>query len=114
MCLQSQGGAPNYHPNSFNGPMDSTYAQKMTVPTALTGTAGYYNNQDQDNYSQPRQLIDSWTPDQQRQYAQNIASMLGSANKTIQNRMVGQFRKANENFANLVETAIGNRTAAHV
>lgn len=114
MCLQNQGGAPNYYPNSFNGPIDSIYAQKFKVRTALNASAGYYNNQDQDNYSQPGQLVRSWTEDQQKQCAQNIASLLGSANGAIQNRMVAQFRKVDEGFGDLVEKALKNRTAAHV
>lgn len=114
MCYKNQGDSPNYHPNSFRGPADSTYAQKLTVPSALSGSAGYYNNQEEDNYSQPRQMVQSWTQDQQRRYAQNIASFLGSSNSVIQKRMIGELRKVDDEFGSLVETAIRNRTTAQV
>lgn len=67
-CLYSQGGAPNYHPNSFNGPVDVaavkvSYSDYSTLPYSssfqdsawkVTGDVDRFNTHDDNNFDQPR------------------------------------------------------------
>lgn len=39
MCYENQGGAPNYHPNSFGGPEDDPRAKKLAPPFSVQGDA---------------------------------------------------------------------------
>lgn len=44
------GGAPNYYPNSFSGPVDDI--QYVEKPFLASGDVQRYNTEDTDNYSQ--------------------------------------------------------------
>lgn len=44
------GGAPNYFPNSFSGPVDDKKYLEHSIP--LTGDVGRYNTADDDNFTQ--------------------------------------------------------------
>lgn len=52
--LQSQAGAPNYHPNSFKGPEEDRRAAALAPIIPLHGDATRIDNNQEDNYSQPR------------------------------------------------------------
>lgn len=53
--IANQGGAPNYYPNSFCGPKESQRARdQYPLPYSVNGTIDYFDNQNEDNYSQPR------------------------------------------------------------
>lgn len=60
MCQFSQGGAPNYYPNSFGGPAGDPFAASWTPPPArFDGKEDYYPQfYDEDNYSQPKVFWD--------------------------------------------------------
>lgn len=38
-CFTNQGGAPNYFPNSFSGPINDTRAKSMAIPCDVAGEA---------------------------------------------------------------------------
>ncbi len=52
----SSAGAPNYHPNSFHGPVECKKALESTFQAA--GDVTRYNSADDDNFTQPG---DFWT-----------------------------------------------------
>lgn len=45
------GGAPNYHPNSFNGPLENTKCKEKTFN--ISADVDRFNSGDDDNYTQP-------------------------------------------------------------
>ena len=50
MAMNNQGGAPNYFPNSFGGPIESPEARESTFKT--TGDVDRHTPQTGDDYSQ--------------------------------------------------------------
>ncbi len=50
-CLLPSGGAPNYYPNSFGGPVDAK--QQFESIFHLSGDVQRYNSADDDNFTQP-------------------------------------------------------------
>lgn len=50
-CICSfEGGAPNYYPNSFSGPLDN--AANLECPNHCVGDVQRYNSGDDDNFTQ--------------------------------------------------------------
>ena len=52
MAFNNQAGAPNYHPNSFNGPLEKKEALESAY--VVTGDVKRFNTADDDNFTQPR------------------------------------------------------------
>jgi catalase len=50
--ITSTAGAPNYHPNSFQGPLEKQDALESRF--VVSGDVARYNTGDEDNYTQPR------------------------------------------------------------
>jgi len=100
-----QGGAPNYFPNSFNGPhedptaVESTYAVKGDVQRCDTG--------DEDNFSQ---VDDFWSKvlsaDERKRLAENIAGNLKDASEQIRTRAINNFSQANVEYGNAIKAAL--------
>lgn len=90
----SPAGAPNYFPNSFNGPSDDPkYAQSQIH---YSGDVRRYRTDDDDNYSQPgvfwREVL---TDEDRAALVKNMAGHLKDAVPFIQDRVVS-FRKKSE------------------
>ena len=49
-ATHSAGGAPNYYPNSFSGPVDDKKYLEHSIQ--LSGDVGRYNTADDDNFTQ--------------------------------------------------------------
>ncbi|XP_039254419.1 catalase-like [Styela clava] len=98
----NQGNAPNYYPNSFNGPQDGD-ARKDTQPDlsvySVSGDVKKYSTRDDDNYSQ---VTNFWSkvlsePERQR-LAENIAGHLKDAQGFLQERTVGNFSQVHSDL----------------
>ncbi len=50
------GGCPNYYRNTFNGPDVTNREKHIEHATFESGMAARYETNDDDNYSQPRDL----------------------------------------------------------
>jgi len=95
-----QEGAPNYFPNSFNGPVDnSKYMEEFKSSCPVSGDVGRYNNADEDNYTQAgnfwRKVL---KPQEREDLAKNIASHLKDAQQFLQKRAVTNFSKADPEY----------------
>jgi catalase len=91
MCTDdNQKDAPNYYPNSFNGPEDNP--RYLEHSDTLTGDVGRYNTADDDNFTQPGIFYRKVLKDEEKQrLADNIAGHLNGALKFIQQRAVKNF-----------------------
>jgi len=98
----NQGGAPNYFPNSFNGPQESKEAE-WHVPH-VAGDVKRYNTADDDNFTQPgnfwRKVLKS---DERDRLVKNIAGHLKDAEEFIQKRAVANFAKADPEYGRRIE-----------
>lgn len=56
--IKSQGGAPNYYPNTFNGPENDPRARALYLSVPLSAHTQRVDNGLEDNFSQARLL---WT-----------------------------------------------------
>lgn len=93
----NQEGAPNYYPNSFNGPVDDLkYAHHKT---SISGDVARYNSSDEDNFTQPGIFWSKVLNDAERErLVQNIADHVSGAVDFIQERAVKNFTQVNPDF----------------
>lgn len=113
--LQSQGGAPVYHPNSFNGPENDKRAAALTPILPLKGDAKRVQNNQDDNYTQSRLFYQRvLKPDARGRLIQNIISWLKYANSVIQDRTVASFAKVDPDFARRIQDGLVPNLQTHV
>jgi catalase len=100
------GSAPNYEPNSFDGPKeDPAYRER---PRAISGSVDRHNHRlDGDYYSQPGNLFRLMTKDAQQRLIGNIVSSLSNAPREIQERQIRHFYKADPNYGSGVAAGLG-------
>lgn len=107
MTLESQGGAPNYHPNSFGGPEADLRAKALSPVLPISGDATRYDNGQNDNFSQARLLYQRvLTPLERGRLINNIVDWLRRANTVIQDRAIRNFAQVNEDFGRLIREGI--------
>ncbi|KAL1490823.1 hypothetical protein ABEB36_013451 [Hypothenemus hampei] len=100
--LKSQGGAPNYFPNSFRGPKNNIRARALQPKIPLNGLVDRIDNGFDDNYSQASLLWRRVLKDDERHRTiENMLNWLRQTNRVIALRAI-------ENFAN-VDQALGAR-----
>lgn len=88
MCFgDNQAGAPNYFPNSFNGPQ----CDKKTAVSKVhySGDMERIETGDEDNFSQPNIFYNkTLRPDERKRLIENIAGNLKDATDFIQVNIV--------------------------
>jgi len=98
----NQGGAPNYFPNSFSGPIDNP--RHLECPFSVSGTAQRYNTADDDNFTQVgtfyRKVL---KPDEKRRLVENIAGHLKDAQEFLQKRAVYNFSQADPEYGRAIQ-----------
>ncbi|KAJ4436542.1 hypothetical protein ANN_16573 [Periplaneta americana] len=97
MAYYNQGDAPNYYPNSFNGPTPDPWGALSTFN--VSGEARRYDDSDDDNYSQPAMYWNSLSAEQQDRMVENILSSLKPALPSLQDRAVEMFKHVNVTMA---------------
>ncbi|GMT16300.1 hypothetical protein PFISCL1PPCAC_7597, partial [Pristionchus fissidentatus] len=91
-CLYSQGGAPNYHPNSFNGPVD--VASVKDSEWKVTGDVDRFNTHDDCNFDQPRDFwLKTLDEGHRNRLVENIVSTLKDCKPFIIDRTLGNFKQ---------------------
>jgi catalase len=99
MRFDDNGGAsPNYEPNSFGGPIeDHSYDEP---PLKISGDADRYEQKRgvDDDYVQPGNLFRLMPSDEQKRLMENIAGSLKKVPKSIQEKMVAHFTKADKAY----------------
>jgi len=95
----NQAGAPNYFPNSFNGPNDDRRVAWHKYST--TGDVARYETGDEDNFSQAgdfyRRVLNAG---ERERLCQNLAGSLMHAKEFIQQRAIANFAQADREFGN--------------
>lgn len=91
-AFNNQGNAPNYHPNSFNGPNSDDRAKILSPPVTVSGEATKYDTWDQDNFSQAKIFYQrTLDASAQARLVSNIVGHLSGAADFIQERAVKVF-----------------------
>lgn len=103
----NQGGTLGYEPNSSGEWQEQPEA--MEPPLALNGAAGQCNHRedDDDYYSQPRDLFRLMTPEQQQMLFENTARAMGDAPEEIKLRHIHNCGKADPAYGEGVAKALG-------
>lgn len=100
------GSAPNYYPNSFDTNAITT-PQTLETREELIDTSGYrYRTEQEDNYTQVRDLYLSYDEDKRKRLSQNIATDLGNAYDFIQKRTLSHLKQIHPEYAEYVRAAI--------
>lgn len=100
-----QGGAPNYFPNSFNGPHECPSAVLSKFP--VSGDVERTDTGDEDNFSQ----VDLFwkkvlSPEERQRLVNNIAGNLKAAMPAIQERVINNFAQVNQEFGTMLKSAM--------
>jgi len=99
------GAAPNYEPNSFNGPTeDPRYAEP---PLRIAGDAARYDHRaGNDDYQQAGDLFRLMKPEERARLIDNIVDSLITVPPQIQARQVAHFIKADPDYGRGVELGL--------
>jgi catalase len=102
------GSAPNYEPNSFNGPKENAAYREHA--RTITGSVDRHDHHlGNDDYKQAGDLYRLMKPDAQKRLIGNIVGSLSNAPKFIQERQVGHFLKADPAYGKGVADGLGLR-----
>jgi catalase len=105
----NEGSAPNYEPNSFNGPVENPAYRER--PRIISDSLDRHNHRlDNDYYTQPGNLFRLMTMDARRRLIGNIVASMASVSREIQERQIRQFFKADPDYARGVAQGLGLRT----
>eukprot|EP01080_Neovahlkampfia_damariscottae_P008253 gene8253-77_t len=108
MCVNGNGGdAPNYEPNSLNGPIEVPDAKEtpMNVYGQIIRSPYVHPN---NNFEQPAAFWVNVLNDQEKTFlVENIVGHLKNAKKEIQARQVGIFMKVDKAFGTRVAQGLG-------
>ncbi|XP_057666950.1 catalase-like [Diorhabda carinulata] len=111
--LHSHNGAPNYHPNSFNGPKIDTRAKALSPIIPLQGEAKRVDNGDDDNFTQARLFyLKVMKPDERSRMINNMVAWLKPTKEAIQDRAIAMFSKVDESLGRKLKH--GLKSAAHI
>jgi len=100
------GGAPNYEPNSFGGPVQSAAASEP--PLKISGDADRYDHREgNDDYTQPGALFRLMSKDEQERLMDNIANAMRGVPEFIQRRQIAHFAKADPAYGAGVAKRLG-------
>lgn len=113
-AFDSQGGLPNYHPNSFSGPVSDRRARALAPILPVIGNASKYDNGDDDNFTQPRALYQRVLDAGARgRLILNIAMNLKYASEFIQERAIRNFAQVDADFGKRIKEEIEGHAHAH-
>ncbi|XP_050311792.1 catalase-like [Anthonomus grandis grandis] len=118
MCLNNQGNAPNYHPNSFSGPQVDPKVKAFYPPEPLTGDIDRYDDPITDvDFEQPRifwlKVLDEGAKER---LIANMVAGLKEAHGFIQERAVKLYTRVHPTMgAKLAEgLKLAERTKANL
>ncbi|MGE3919641.1 MAG: catalase [Gammaproteobacteria bacterium] len=99
-------GQVNYQPNSFNGPVDD--AKYKEPPLKISGDADRYDHRvGNEDYKQAGDLYRLMSEDQKSQLIDNIVRSMKPVPKTIQQKQVEHFKKADLDYGARVAKGLG-------
>jgi len=105
-CDDNAGGAVNYEPNSFEGPVEAPHFKEP--PLSISGDADRYDHREgNDDYTQPGNLYRLLPPDEQNRLHHAIAGAMTGVPREIVERQLAHFAKADPAYAAGVKKALG-------
>jgi len=106
----NQGGAPNYFPNSFNGPQAVPDTKWHVYHSS--GDVQKYNSADEDNFTQVGTFYNKVLKEEDRKnLIRNIAGHIQGANETLQKRAVQNFSQADPDFGRRLQEELAKLKA---
>lgn len=99
------GSAPNYEPNSFNGPKESQ--ADHDAPFEVTGMADRSVYDKNDHFTQAGDLYRLMSEDEQTRLIGNIVAAMTGVPEEIQRRQIELFRKADADYGSRVAEGLG-------
>jgi catalase len=100
------GGAVNYEPNSFGGPVEA--ARFKEPPLKISGDADRYDHREgNDDYTQPGNLYRLMPKGERNRLHAAIAKAMWGVPREIIDRQLGHFAKADPAYAAGVKAALG-------
>ena len=95
---ENHGYVPNYYPNSFMNVKDSDnfLDSNFTVPQTVVYR---YDDKDEHNYEQPRDLYNSFSSDWKERLHRSVAMALTGAMDFIVDRQLDELRKVDPSYA---------------
>ncbi|GAB4186950.1 MAG: catalase KatB [Wenzhouxiangellaceae bacterium] len=94
----------NFYPNArSDSPQPQTQLVEPPLPVEADAWLGYYDQQEDDNYTQAGALFRLMSASQQEQLADNIAAGLAQADAEVRELMLQQFARADGDYRRLVE-----------
>jgi catalase len=102
----NSGSAPNYEPNTFDGPIeDPNYRERART---ISGSLDRHNHRsDSDYYSQPGSLFRLMSLDARGRLINNIVASMSSVPTDIQKRQIEHFYKADPEYGLGVARGLG-------
>ena len=102
----NHGGAVNYQPNSFGGPVDDVRFREP--PLRLSGDADRYDHHaGNDDYAQAGDLYRLMSPSQKLQLIDNIVGAMKPVPREIQMRQISHFYKADRDYGSRIAAGLG-------
>lgn len=109
----NQGGAPNYYPNSFEGPEPSQRVRDLQRPFNVSGDVYRYDSGAEDNYSQATTFWNNvLDEDARKRLVSNISGHLINAQGFIQERAISNFAQVSADFGRQLTEAINLKKTA--
>ena len=100
------GGAVNYEPNSFGGPVQDP--RFVEPPLRIDGDAARYDHRvGNDDYTQPGNLFRLMPPDAKARLMDNLAAAMADVPEAIQRRQIAHFSKADPAYGAGVAERLG-------
>jgi len=100
------GGAVNYEPNSFGGPVEDPSVKEPPLP--LDGAADRYDHREgNDDYGQAGDLFRLMPEDERERLMDTIAAEMEGVPTEIIDRQIGHFRKADPAYGAGVARRLG-------
>lgn len=106
----NDGGAPNYQPNSFGGPVDD--ARYKEPPLKISGDADRYDHRaGNDDYTQAGNLYRLMSREERKRLISNIVAAMTGVPREIQLRQIVHFFRADPEYGAGVASGLGIRMA---
>jgi catalase len=106
MRFDGNGGAPNYEPNSFGGPVEDKHF--LEPPLKISGDADRYDPREgADDFAQPGALFHLMNPSQKEQLFSNLAAGMQGVPERIQVRQLVHFYKTDPDYGRGVAAKLG-------
>lgn len=103
------GGAPNYFPNSFNGPKSAANGFAKQSVFSVSGDVDRVDTGDEDNFSLPNLYLEKYVDaEEKKRIVTNIAAFLGKADIIVQKNFLNNCAyKISDEFGDSLKNALG-------